>query len=144
MILIENISTSSLMAYQQILEMSSVHFKEASDDLIAQHKANAIGITFRDNEINLLEAKYIGNEIIGTNIQKELDRRIFKAFGKQATSGVYVDRLRVRFIKEIETHKNLLKDRTEKGAEMLKKRKTEKPVKKLNLTVSKEKKITKK
>ena len=145
MIKIQNVPTESLMAFQQILEMSNVHFKEASDDLMTQHSKGNIGIVFRNDEANELERRYHSNQNASTNIQKELDRRLKKTFDG-VSSGTYLEKVKIRLDKEIESYANILKERKEKSANLLGKHGVDGQKKKvipLDLNISKEKKIKK-
>jgi hypothetical protein len=144
MIKIENISTPTLMAYQQMLEMTNVHLKEGSDDLMTQHKQGNIGIVFRNEQSKKMEQRFYNNQELTSKIQTELDRRLKLAFGNKATSGTYIDRVFVMMNKEIKTHAELLKERKDIGVKTLEKHDKKKPVGKLDLSISKEKTKTKK
>ena len=136
---LENVALSGLIAYQQVIEMSSVHLKEAGDDIVTVHSKGGISTSSKDKWIKDMRERSRKNDNILNAIQKEMDKRLRKMFGSEVTLGDYVSKLGIKFRKEMDDVTKEVENRKEIAQKIAEKH--EKPVKKLDTSLSNEKKV---
>ena len=133
---IEMIPITTLLSYQQILELSSREMHDFFSQVVTDQKAGIVSLSYKDALYKRLERLIQQNNIITNNIEKEVFKRVINTFGREVTTSKINHSLHLEYNQEKE---KVAKEKAEraKKAEAIKKKNT--PVKKLDTSVSSEK-----
>ena len=137
---IQDLPLSGLIAYQQIIEMRTIHLMESWEEIQGELQKQLISQSWASEALKSIRTRVERNEVVAKEVSKEVDLRVKKVFGGEVSPASYIDRLRVRLIEEKKTVQADALKRSEEGGNLLKKRKN-KSVVKLDTSVSSEKKV---
>lgn len=93
---IENISTPSLLAYQQILGMANQQMDHFATEVNAMVKKDEIDEEYYQSTIKKLDPKVTANNDLLSEIDREITRRVHRDF-KNATTGIVMTQLYKEF-----------------------------------------------
>lgn len=83
---INMIPIQALLAYQQIIEVASREMHDFFGKVTKEQKAGKVSVSYKDILEKKLAGKIRANNIIVTDIEKEMYKRIITAFGRGATT----------------------------------------------------------
>lgn len=138
---ITKITTPALLAFQQIIEGSSMQMSDFFSKALKEQEAGTVSQSYIEKLERNLTSKLQANNEIDEAISQELHNRLINCFGRKLTTSKYLNVLIDEFTKEEESHKKLLNSRIKIAEDIGKKQnKKNKPILKMNTKISSEKK----
>ena len=145
---IANIPITALLSYQQVIELSSREMNEFFDQVVKDQKAGLVSEFYKSQLFKRLGHNIRNNNRITDDIEKEVFRRAVATFGRDVTTSKINSALHAEYNLEKQKVEKEKADRKAEADKIANKRKAPvKPplgkIKKLDTTVSTEKKVKK-
>lgn len=139
---ISNMPLELLIAYQKVIEMTSLQMRDFADNVEQDVTNGLVSRSYFDRLLTKLQEKVGFNNEVDEKMQTEVNKRLKNAFGSKISTPKTVLGLFEEYDKEKLSFAKIIEKRKEDRAKIESKHsKPDKPVKKLNTSVSSEKVI---